>query len=334
MRLPFLDLARCLAIVMMVLAHARDSLISPQGRLDGLARLHEHTRGYTAPLFFIVAGWAFAQATLPRWQAFREWGRPLAARLERVVLLFVWGRLLTLPWWHEGFPLDVPREVWLPFATSGVLECLAVTLLVTHGLLLVVPPRWLAAALAALAASAVLGAPWLQGVAAGWPMLARGVFNAEGVAGGFPLAPTAAFFWLGAALGAVAVRRAWSARTCAAAAGVLGAGFLAASRVLSSSPFLDRSGWVLLILAVLAAAAPRSLPLEPFAGRALTFYVGHMLMLWGVPFVPGLVFRVQNGFGVLEVVLVTCLMLAALAAVCLASEWARQRHQTRRAAEG
>ncbi len=340
MRLRFLDAARCLAIVMMVLAHVRDGLISPEGNASWLARLHDHTRGFTAPLFFVVAGWSFAQATLPRWPAFRAWGPPLRARLERIVLLFALGKLLTLPWWHEGFPLAVPGDVWLPFATSGVLECLALTLLVAHVWLLAAPRRLHAVGFTVLAAGAVLVGPWLQLVAGSWPLPLRGLFTAGGFSGGFPLAPTGAYFWLGAALGTVAVQRAWRPLQCALAAGSLGAALVATGWALGpggAAYLLRQSGSALVVLAVLAVAlekTPQRPSLEPFAGRALTFYVGHMLVLWGVPFVPGLVFRAQHGLDTAEVACVTAAMLLVLSALCLTAEWASQRPESRRAAEG
>lgn len=340
MRLRFLDLARCLAIVMMTLAHVRDGLISPEGTAHALARLHDHTRGLTAPLFFLVAGWAFSAATLPRWRAFRSWGPPLRARLERIVVLFALGHLLTLPWWHEAFPIDVPRDVWLPFATSGVLECLALAMLASHLLLRVCPtPRALGVVSLLLAVCAAAAAAPIQEATSGWPLALKGPFNADGVPGGFPLAPFAAYFWLGTTLG-VLRPDAW--RLAAAGGAALALWWLlrdafTGPRMDVGSPalFLGRTGWALLLLAGAAAAdrlLPAGLSLERVASRGLTFYVGHMLVLWGVPFLPGLVHRLQHGLSAEGVVAVTVVLLAALCAVCLATE--RPAPETQRAAEG
>ncbi len=340
MRLRFLDLARCLAIVMMTLAHVRDGLISPEGNAHALARLHDHTRGLTAPLFFLVAGWAFTAATLPRWRAFRAWGPPLRARVERIVVLFALGHLLTLPWWHEGFPVDVPREVWLPFATSGVLECLALAMLTSHLLLRLCPsPRALAVVSLLLAVGAVAAAAPVQEATSTWPLALRGPFNADGVPGGFPLAPFAAYFWLGTAVG---VWRPNAARLAAAGAAALAVAWLLRDafpgpRMDVGSPalFSSRTGWALLLLAATAAAdrlLPAGLSFERLASRGLTFYVGHMLVLWGVPFVPGLVHRLQHGLSTEGVVGVTVVMLAGLCAVCLSTE--RPAPEAERAAEG
>ena len=344
MRHRFLDTARCLAIVMMVVAHVRDGLMSQEAAASGLARLHDHFRGYTAPLFFVVSGWSFAAATLPRWRDHRVWGAPLRARIERIAVLFALGRGLTLPWWHEGFPFDVPREVWLPFGTSGVLECLAVAMLAAHALVCLTsgPRRFVGWALV-LAVAAVLGAATLQELASGLPLPLRGLFNSDGVGGGFPLAPFAAYFWVGAALGGVGFLTAATPRSVTVACGALATSALLAGLLLdplfsgprmavaSPSLFLDRCGWVLLTVSLLAAAhlvLPERLTLERLSKRALTYYVGHMLLLWGIPFVPGLVHRSQHGAGVAQVALVAAAVLVGLTVFCVATE--RQQAQTER----
>jgi len=311
-RLRFLDAARCLAMVMMVLAHVRDGLISPEGNAHWLMRLHDSTRGFTAPLFFIVSGWALATVTWPRWSRFQRWTPELRARLERIALLFIIGKLLTLPWWHPGFPVDVPAEVWLPFTTSGVLECLALAMLVAHACIALMPPRAFAGVCLALAAAAALLERPLQSATAAWPMLLRGPFNNDGVWGGFPIAASGGYFWLGAALGVLYAFRPWSAATTLA----VGAGLLAAKGQL----FITRAGVALAVLGVLAlvvSSAPQHGVVDRLSRRALTFYVGHMVLLWGVPFVPGLVFLSQRGLGPGGVLGVTVAMLAGLSAACL-----------------
>lgn len=346
-RLRFLDTGRCVAMAMMVLAHARDGLMASEANGHWLARLHDHTRGFTAPLFFIVSGWAFSVATLPRAHDFERPGPALRSRVLRIGTLFVTGKLLTLPWWHGGFPSAVPAELWLPFTTSGVLECLAFAML-TAQLLVVVAPgrRAFAAASCALAAGAVLGAAGLQDVAEPWPLLARGVFNADGVGGGFPLAPFAAYFWLGAALGAFGLRRGFTCAAIAAPVLLLGVALdpvlssdWAGSRAATASPalFLSRSGWVLFGLAALATAhelLPARLSLQRLSSRAFTFYVGHMVLLWGVPFVPGLVHRLQRGLDVAGVLAVTLAMLTALGALALLTERDDPEAELHRASSG
>ncbi|MBL8951347.1 MAG: DUF1624 domain-containing protein [Myxococcaceae bacterium] len=327
-RLRSLDVARCIAIVMMVLAHVRDGLISTEGNAHWLARLHDWTRGLTAPLFFIVSGWAFAAATVPRWPSFQVWGPGLRARTERIVTLFVVGKLLTLPWWHPGFPVDVPADVWVPFTASGVLECIALAMAVAHGLaLLKLTPRTFAAVMLALTVAAVgLAAP-VQAATAGWPLLLRGPFNTDGAGGGFALFPNGGYFWLGVAVGALWVTKPWSSAT------TLGLGAAAKLVALAvgggGALFLSRGGWALLLLGALQLAVPAGAAMpkvELVARRAFTFYVVHMVALWGVPFVPGLVFLVQKSFSVFGVLGATAAILGGTAAALLAVDrWSPER---------
>lgn len=162
-RLVFLDLARCLAIVMMVVAHFTDSFLGQGEAATPLVRLYGNVRGLTAPLFFLVSGWAFAVATLPRWAAFRGFSPELAARGRRAGVLYLWGYLLTLPWWAEGFPFEAADQVWEAFFAFGVLQCIATALVFAHVLVRVAPsPRlfsWLALF---FALALVLVAPPLQ----------------------------------------------------------------------------------------------------------------------------------------------------------------------------
>jgi acyltransferase len=332
-RLRFLDVARCLAIVLMVAAHVRDFLLSAEASAHPLARLHEHARGFTAPLFFVVSGWAFAAATLPRWRSFTPRSPELMRRLKRIALLFVTGKLLTLPWWAEGFPFDVAPEHWRACATSGVLECIAVSMLLAHFALVALREvRPLLLALSALTTVAIFAAPTLQTAAASWPAPFAGLLNADGFSGGFPLAPFGAYFWVGVIAGGCAQAlgprvTALAAASCFALFGLGAAPAMAMAieapraGVASAGLFFTRCAVAFAAVGLLACIRMPSLPaLERLADRALTFYVAHMLLLWGVPFVPGLVHRLANQLDTFGVVLVTLGMLTGIGVMCLLAD--------------
>ena len=322
-RLVFLDLARCLAIVMMVTAHFTDSLLDPAQLATPLLQLYGLVRGLTAPLFFLVSGWSFAVATLPRWAAFRSLSPELAARARRAGVLYLWGYLLTLPWWAEGFPFRAPESAWEAFFVFGVLQCIATALVLAHVLVRVVPgPRSFTWVALTLGLALVLAAPALQQWALALPRPLRGLFSAGAVHGGFPLAPWTAFFFLGAAAGMSAAAGRHPPRTLAtwmAAGGtavlVLAQAFGPPGSTNMSYLFLHRLGVVALLLAMLALLALRlrRVPgvVRVLARRALTFYVAHMLVLWGVPLVPGLFHTLPHNF-----TLPGCALLAAL---CIAA---------------
>ncbi len=327
-RLAFLDLSRCAAIVLMVFAHVRDELLSPTDNGHWLMVLHDVTRGFTAPIFFTVSGWAFAAATLATAERYTTWSPWLRARLVRIGTLFLLGYLLTMPWWHSGFPFDVPRKFVVPFATFGVLQCIAAAILVLHVVLYVTKSvRAVLATAAGLTLLAVGAGTWLQAEAAHWPLFLRGAFNTDGHSGGFPMAPFAAYFWAGAFMGGLTLRRALNPAVTAAVASVLCfAFFTLVWPLLKGEPtpyhfigspglFLKRSAAAFGFIALLAVVS-RGLRLPPAveltARRALTFYVGHMVALWGVPKLRGLVSRFGHQLDAGQVVLTAALLLAAL----------------------
>ena len=333
-RLAWLDAARCVAIVLMVFAHFSDQLLAVPSEPSLFLTWYGKTRGITAPLFFVVAGWAFAIATVPKRQDF-AWGTAgLRRRLARTAALLGLGYALTLPWWAEGFPFHAPPEVWTPFWSIGVLQCIGAALALAHLVLLATRgPAAFAAGMFGSALGILAVAPVVQVAAATLPPFLRGWLNGDGVPGGFPLFPHVAYFFLGVALGTAVWLRAWPARRVAIVGGaaaavsvVLGKAlhapvmeWMGEARFWQASPtlFLTRGGAALALLAACSALAGRVRRLPPIlehsAQRALTFYVVHMVLLWGVPWMPGLVLRLGKVLSLPSVVALTGLCLLAIA---------------------
>ncbi|MFZ5472220.1 MAG: heparan-alpha-glucosaminide N-acetyltransferase domain-containing protein [Myxococcota bacterium] len=334
-RLVFLDLSRCVALGLMVFAHVSDAMRAPLlwERFD---LFHQHFRGITAPIFFVVSGWAFAVATFPHLEAYQRWGPALQHRLTRVGVLFFWGYALTLPWWAEGFPLALAETAMRPFLAFGVLQCVGGALLVAHVLLFLASTvrRYLGWALV-LSLATVAVAPWMEGWAQTLPLPLRGVVSPLGTSGGFPIAPHAAYFWLGSVAGGWAYTRGWSVRRIglwAAVAGLLGLGVGSAfDQPIPASPglFVYRLGVAALLLALMALASQKvkRLPagLRIPSAHALSFYVGHMLLIWGVPFVPGLAARIGSALSPMECALWTVACLVTVYGVL----WGARRLRTR-----
>ncbi len=317
-RLIFLDGARAGAIILMVFAHLTDQLLDPAFHAGALGTLYAATRGFTAPLFFVVSGWSFAVAVLPRVSSGTA---DFPRRLRRGGVLLFWGYLLTLPWWAPGFPFTQSANVWLPFWTSGVLQTLGVALVIATVLLWWVrAPIVFLALSTALAFAAVVAAPWALAHSTSWPAAVRGYFDPQGVGGGFPLAPWAAYFFAGTALGGTLWKRqatpfqisaalfclacvAWVAQHWAGGANAL---FLWR---LSCVAFLLGAGALVTRSSVQLPSALRTL------GRhGLTFYVVHMVVLWGAPGLPGLAQRFRPELGWLECLGLTlgCLVMTSL----------------------
>ncbi len=332
-RLIFLDAARAVAIVLMVFAHFTDQLLAPALHQGPFGTAYAATRGFTAPLFFVLSGWAFAVSLLPGVaRGDVDYGR----RVRRGGLLLLWGYLLTLPYWAEGFPFAVEAKVWTPFFTAGVLQTLGVALLIATGLLWAVrKPQVFVGVSAVLALVTVASARWALKFAAAWPEPIRGYFDPQDVGGGFPLVPWAAFFFAGLAIGGgLWLRKAKPLLTLF----VLSALSFAAMALLHGPEalLLKRFGWVLALVGVAAVGLSNAqrLPaaVKLLGQHALTFYVVHMLVLWGIPRVPGLVYRLgpSLGWGGCFALSAACLALTA-AGIAIASGEPMRRTSAERA---
>ncbi len=344
-RLACLDVARFAAIVLMVFAHFTDALVRPSEWESDFGQVYRHVRGITAPLFLLVSGWAFSLATLPRFQEHKRLTASVKARLRRAGVLALWGSALTLPWWAEGFPFAARSDVWAPFFTFGVLHCIAVALVLGLALLRVSPtPAVFSGLSLVVAALSSVAAPAVQAWAAPLPSVLRGALFAGSFAGGFPLFPWVGYFFFGACIGTVAWLRGapalviakWTAVLsvilfCAGAA-LLPAGhawFGGGLRGTALPLILQRLAIACLVVAVFARCITRWTPaLKVFAvlsAHALTFYVGHMLMLWGVPLSAGLHHRVGQTLSFPAVGALTAASLVLLGALIRAGGRAPSR---------
>lgn len=137
-RIQFLDLLRGFAVVVMVLGHSIDAVLSPDARTTEMFRLYDAVRGFTAPVFLFVSGLAFTIATEKRWQEYRVFGRITIRRVLRLLLLLAVGYVLHFPFFSLSKLLHntTPAE-YAGFFQVDVLHCLAVTLLFLQGIVLV-----------------------------------------------------------------------------------------------------------------------------------------------------------------------------------------------------
>lgn len=332
-RVVFLDVARFLAIGLMTFAHVADSLVLPSQWKTAFGGAYALTRGSTAPLFLLVAGWAFAVSSRANLDAYRQPSRKLLARVSRVLTLCMWGWVLTMPWWHPLFPHEAPEDTWVAFTGLSALHCVGLSLLIAQGVVLVTRTQaQLERALFALAFGFVALAPFVFQAAGALPWMLQGPFRASMYPAGFPLFPWSGFFFLGAALGLLAARRGWTpGRLAALLAGmaVVGLGVAEltegactewlgdAYAYVGPSLVLRRLGVASSVLAVVAWATKRmrALPdavLVP-SRYSLTFYVAHMAVIWGTPWFIGL----HHAVGAT----LTWAGCAAVSFVVLAGEW-------------
>jgi uncharacterized membrane protein len=309
-RLRFIDMARAVAILLMLEGHFIDVTLAMKWRLPGnpLYEAWLHLRGMAAPMFFMVTGLIFAYLL----SGATELGFLRVKRVRRGLLrateLMLWGYLLQVN--LRQVP-DILRghDAW--FKSFHVLQCIAVglfALIVVFGIVRKAGPRALAIACLALGFADFLLAMLLANHAgplpAGAPAWLQNPIKAAGST--FPLAPWLGFTFYGAAIGVLLRWRGAGRRQVGVmpflAIGVLlsvfgwpldrliGAGLLdvtghpASPRVLLDS-FHGRIGEILLVLGFLVWMERRlevsTEWLQTIGRNTFPIYVIHVIILYG-----------------------------------------------------
>lgn len=309
-RLGFIDLARAVAILLMLEGHFVDIALAEPWRSGGGAGfvVWQHMRGLAAPMFFTVTGIIFAYLLGRSSEAGFWQGRRVRRGLRRAMELFFWGYLLQID--ATRLPEVVQSGPTARMEAFHVLQCIAtglLVILVLHGLF------------------RRFGRPLLVGLclAGGFSLFAASILLANqdgllpaqapafiqnavrGPVGPFPVAPWLGFTLYGAAIGIGLRGREGDTRRLAV--GFLCGGLLlsatgwtfdhafgnvwldltghaAADRVLPTM-FHGRFGQVLLLLGILmwierkVSGSPEWL--RRIGRNTFPIYVGHVIVLYG-----------------------------------------------------
>ncbi len=203
-RIHFLDIMRGFAVVVMVMGHSIDSVLSPEARATEAFRWYDMFRGFTAPMFLFVAGYAFMVATARRWEDYRAFGKPVLKRLSRVALLFVIGYALHFPFFSLTKILtNASSSDLAQLFQVDILHCVAAGLLILHIVLLLTPSlRAFAHTMTVLAAGIALASPFIWSIDFA-PLVSPALspyFNQTQLSM-FPVFPYAAYLFSGVVVG-------------------------------------------------------------------------------------------------------------------------------------
>jgi acyltransferase len=279
----------------MVFGHTLDALLATATRAEPLVATYWVARGFTAPLFMVVSGWAVTVA------ASRGGARGLALvreRLPRVLLLFTLGYALRWPGWGISLLREGDGGVWAHLLAFDALHSIATALLVSS-FVLALPwsDRRKAGAFGALVLAAVgLGISPLAPLDPAMLPRAIPLLALAQVVGGtstFPLFPWVGYFFVGAILGLVGGRRPLA--VAAAGAGLTAAAVLGGVEVAAGDPrlFVFRAGVVLLVLAALSAIpAALARGVRPVGRVSLAVYAIHLPVVYGWSTHEGLLQRI------------------------------------------
>lgn len=323
-RLAALDAARALGVLAMVFGHTLDAVLSPAARQTPVMLRYWQARGFTAPLFLLVSGWAVTLA-IARSGA-RGWAVP-AGRIRRVLLLLVIG--YGLRWPGIEFLQAGDRDAWARFLAFDALHCIALSLLLT-ALVLALPWRAgvKAAILGALAVGAVvLGAealtPGQAEGARGLPPSVAGMALVQVIGGtsSFPMFPWAAYFLAGTVVGLLAP----ADRRGSLAKGAVGIALVAltlqfpgmGSRAAGDPVLIAfRVGVVLTVLGLLSLVPARlAAAAAPLGKSSLGVYALHLPIVYGWWQFSGLAWRVGQRLSVAAGLAVAALVLVVSYAV-------------------
>jgi uncharacterized membrane protein len=345
-RLRFIDMARSIAILLMLEGHFIDLTLAEEWRRPGhlLYDIWHYIRGMTAPMFFTVTGLVFAYLLSGSEESsFWHLARVRKGLLRSAELLF-WGYMLqinlrNLPELVRGGP-----DSW--FQAFHVLQCIGIGLLVMivwFGLLRRLNRPTLALAYAATGLCIYLANVWLDNQPGHFPAAAPAwVQNAfKGPYSVFPVTPWLTFTMYGAAIG-VWVR--WLGRRLTRpyapiallAAGVLlrliswwfdrqlGAGLLTVTGAAPEAWVVDdwfhaRVGEVVIVLGLLVAYENHFRPGDSWflnIGRnTFSIYIGHVILLYGGIFGLGLRNIMTRSLNPWQAVLGALLFMALFAAL-------------------
>lgn len=311
-RILFIDLARAVAVLLMVQGHTIDALLAPEYRTTLQYNAWLYLRGLTSCTFLFLSGAAFSLTALKHWDDQGHFSARSFKRVRRLAFFLALGYFIRFPMGHFRDLPYATLERWRSFFAVDVLQNVAVTLLALQVLIgLSRSPRRFAVACGALAAALVGLTPIVHAI--DWtgrlPLLLSSYLS-YATGSNFPLFPWAGFTLLGAVFGVTAAP--WATRdhlrllarglflggaVLAVSAGVLGEfGWFeyGSHDWWRSSPlsFVQRFGSVLLLLSVVSAighyVTRLTPPLQGLAEESLLVYAVHVALLYGSHWTAGL----------------------------------------------
>lgn len=132
-RVVFVDQARTVAIMLMLLGHSLDRFLAEPWRSGGFYTAYQPIRGVSSTLFLMVAGFSFVIATFGHFEDYMSLTPRMWARIRRIGLIMFLGYVLsmwapTLAQAVEGFS----AAKWAHFLRFDVLQNIAFGLGTLH----------------------------------------------------------------------------------------------------------------------------------------------------------------------------------------------------------
>jgi uncharacterized membrane protein len=291
-RVVFIDLARAIAVILMVAGHTSSAMLGVSYREGRWFDAWTFQRGLTSALFLLLAGFAFSIATTRHWTTHLSVSAPVLKRARRFAMFVVLGYVLHLPVRPIYRLAGVSDMQWRSLLAVDVLQLIGTTLIAIQAVVLLSRSRRVFMGVSAVIALVVIGvAPhmwrtdWTAVMA---PALAAYLSPATGSL--FPLFPWAAYPFIGAATGQFYVR--WGAARLGVFArwGMIVPGLVLigiGTSVLQDVPsdVALRTGSCFLVMGVIALLSQRITQLPHVFGavaqESLVVYFVHLCIVYG-----------------------------------------------------
>jgi uncharacterized membrane protein len=350
-RLDFIDLLRGWAVIVMVEVHVFNATLTREAMGEWFFEYIKFINGLVAPSFLFASGLAYAITTRRKLTEYLSFGKPLFRQLGRLLFILGVGYLLHLPKFnYDQILTQTTERSWRIFFQADVLQCIAASLLVMQGLLLVLKSeRRLYSSLLGLALGTIFLTPVMWGIDF-WPLLPpvlAGYMNGIHFQNfpGFPLFPWSAFVFAGAVTGYLFLEarnpnvpdvgeRIMMKRVLWIAAGFILLSIIIEPIAAKLYPVYDywkfspsftllRIALVMVLCAGLFfyekryTVSPRSV--VTLVGReSLIVYTVHLLLIYGNFSTFNFVRRVDHSFGYGEALLTTVILLAMMTGLAFA----------------
>jgi uncharacterized membrane protein len=210
-RVIFIDLARALAVVLMVAGHTSSALLASSYRTGNWIQAWEFQRGLTSALFLLLSGFAFSIATTRHWASHIRPSWALVKRVRRFGLFILLGYALHFPVPRFAMLATATESQWRALLSVDVLQLIGMTFVAVQLLVLVTQSRRVFMVAALVSAAVVIGAApfmWRTDWTGTFP-LAVASYLSPATGSQFPFFPWAGFVLIGAGAGQIYAR--WGA---------------------------------------------------------------------------------------------------------------------------
>jgi acyltransferase len=346
-RSVFVDLARAVAILMMLQGHTLDAVLAAELRTGDAFYAWSFVRGLASCIFFVVAGFVFSVATHRRWTEHCCWSATIARRFRRFGLFLLLGYALHFPMAKIAHLYGMSEERWRSFLIVDVLQCIAATLAILQVLVWVLrtPRRYTVGA--AIGCAAIVGlTPVMWRIDWEYRLpLAIAAYLSPATGSLFPLFPWGAYILLGAVMGTLYVHVCARERRrdyiwLVGGGGMLGIGLVCAQLPLQpfgatefwyTSPnlFFIRAGLILVVLGTLAhlsaLVSKHTRVIQSIAQESLTIYAVHVCVVYGSVWNAGLRQRVGPTLTIVPALAYVATLCAAMILLALTWHWCKHR---------